>query len=89
MVNPVSGSTPRPLDAVRAGETKDVPGTPRPAFAPDKPSTPAARLSALGPPIDLNRVGEIRAAIAQGTYTVDADRLAAAMIALDLSKADR
>lgn len=46
--------------------------------------TPAARLAALGPPIDLNRVGEIRAAIAQSRYNVDADRLAAAMIALDL-----
>jgi negative regulator of flagellin synthesis FlgM len=47
-------------------------------------STPAARLASLGPPIDINRVTEIRAAIAEGRYTVDADRLAAAMLALDL-----
>ena len=46
--------------------------------------TPAARFAKLGPPIDVNRVNEIRAAIAGGSYTVDADRLAAAMLALDL-----
>jgi anti-sigma28 factor (negative regulator of flagellin synthesis) len=46
--------------------------------------TPAARFARLGPPIDVNRVNEIRAAIAGGSYTVDADRLAAAMLALDL-----
>lgn len=46
--------------------------------------TPAARFAKLGPPIDVTRVGEIRAAIANGSYTVDADRLAAAMLALDL-----
>lgn len=47
-------------------------------------STPAARFARLGPPIDVTRVSEIRAAIANGSYTVDADRLAAAMLALDL-----
>lgn len=46
--------------------------------------TPAARFAKLGPPVDVNRVSEIRAAIAGGSYTVDADRLAAAMLALDL-----
>jgi negative regulator of flagellin synthesis FlgM len=46
--------------------------------------TPAARFAKLGPPIDVTRVSEIKAAIATGNYTVDADRLAAAMLALDL-----
>ncbi len=50
--------------------------------------TPAARFAKLGPPIDVNRVNEIRAAIAGGRYTVDADRLAAAMLALDLPARD-
>lgn len=50
--------------------------------------TPAARLAKLGPPIDVTRVGEIRAAIANGSYTVDADRLAAAMLALDVPEAN-
>ncbi len=51
-------------------------------------STPAGRFAKLGPPIDVNRVSEIRAAIADGSYTVDADRLAAAMLALDLPARD-
>ncbi len=50
----------------------------------ERGDTPAARLAKLGPPIDLTRVNEIRAAIANGSYTVEADRLAAAMLALDL-----
>ncbi len=45
---------------------------------------PAARFAKLGPPIDVTHVSEIKAAIASGSYTVDADRLAAAMLALDL-----
>ena len=50
----------------------------------ERGDTPAARFAKLGPPIDVTRVSEIRAAIANGSYTVDADRLAAAMLALDL-----
>ena len=50
----------------------------------DTGSTPAARIAKLGPPIDVTRVNEIRAAIASGNYTVDSDRLAEAMLALDL-----
>lgn len=51
--------------------------------------TPAARFAKLGPPIDVTRVSEIRAAIANGSYTVDADRLAEAMLALDLPEKDK
>lgn len=55
----------------------------------ERGDTPAARLAKLGPPIDVTRVNEIRAAIASGSYTVDADRLAVAMLALDLPEAGK
>jgi negative regulator of flagellin synthesis FlgM len=86
MVSPISSSGTGAVDSqrlVNLGAAKPVARTLKnPASVCD--ATPAARLRALGPPIDTNRVEEIRAAIANGNYTVDADRLAAAMIALDL-----
>jgi negative regulator of flagellin synthesis FlgM len=39
-----------------------------------------------GPPVDAARVSAIRAAIAEGRYPVDADRIAESMIALDLPR---
>ena len=41
-------------------------------------------LVAGGPPVDSARVASIRAAIAEGRYAVDADAIAARMMALDL-----
>jgi len=41
-------------------------------------------LVAGGPPVDSAKVARIRAAIAEGRYPVDADRIAERMIALDL-----
>lgn len=41
-------------------------------------------LVASGPPVDSAKVARIRAAIADGRYPVDADRIAERMIALDL-----
>ena len=46
--------------------------------------TPAARMAALGAPIDSDRIAEIRAAIASGNYPVDPARIADRMLALDL-----
>lgn len=37
-----------------------------------------------GPPVDSAKVASIRAAIAEGRYPVDANRIASRMIALDL-----
>lgn len=37
-----------------------------------------------GPPVDSAKVAAIRAAIAEGRYPVDADRIADRMLALDL-----
>jgi negative regulator of flagellin synthesis FlgM len=45
-----------------------------------------ADLVASGPPVDSDKVARIRAAIAAGNYPVDANRIAEAMIALDLPK---
>jgi flagellar biosynthesis anti-sigma factor FlgM len=80
MVNPVGRSGIGPLDPMRTSPKAPVTRDARV----DGSATPASRFARLGPPIDVNRVGEIRAAIANGSYTVDADRLAAAMLALDL-----
>ena len=46
--------------------------------------------AAAGPPFDAERVREISAAIAEGRYRIDPERVAAAMLALDLpAKAGR
>lgn len=84
MVNPISNLGSSPIDTARTTAPIAVPVDAKPAAKAEREPTPAVRLTRLGPPIDMNRVGEIRSAIANGSYTVDADRLAAAMIALDL-----
>lgn len=48
---------------------------------------PAGDLAAAGPPVDAGRVAAIRAAIADGSYTVDPDAIAGRMIDLDLPPA--
>lgn len=85
MVNPVSSLFVGTTNAAQSAGVK-ARATDRGSRAvqPDSVGSAVASLARLGPPVDLNRVSEIRAAIAQGVYTVDADRLAAAMLALDL-----
>ncbi|RVT43347.1 flagellar biosynthesis anti-sigma factor FlgM [Sphingobium algorifonticola] len=46
--------------------------------------SPAARMAAEGAPIDMDRIGAIKAAIASGNYPVDADAIAQKMLDLDL-----
>ncbi len=84
MLTPIANSGPSRIDPQRVASSLParIDGqTNRPV---QESNTPAARFARLGPPIDVTRVSEIRAAIANGSYTVDADRLAAAMLALDL-----
>jgi negative regulator of flagellin synthesis FlgM len=40
----------------------------------------AAALARQGPPVDYARIAQIKQAIATGTYTVDADRIAATLL---------
>ncbi len=47
-------------------------------------ASPAAEMAAAGPPIDAERIAAIRAAIAEGRYPVDPEKIAERMIALDL-----
>lgn len=89
MISPISSSAPGAVDAPRVGKSARTPDASKGGGrVDDAQATPAARLASLGPPIDVTRVGEIKAAIASGSYTVDADRLAAAMLALDLPPKD-
>jgi negative regulator of flagellin synthesis FlgM len=44
-------------------------------------------MAAAGPPVNAEKVEAIRAAIAEGRYSVDADKIAERMIALDLRPA--
>ena len=48
------------------------------------PATPAAEMAASGAPVDSEKVAAIRAAIAEGRYPVDPDKIAEKMLALDL-----
>ncbi len=47
-------------------------------------ATPVAAMAAQGAPMDTAKVAAIRAAIAEGRYPVDPDRIAAAMVEIDL-----
>ena len=46
----------------------------------------ASEIVSAGPPIDSDKVAAIRAAIAENRYPVDADKIAQAMIDLDLPR---
>jgi negative regulator of flagellin synthesis FlgM len=52
--------------------------------APSQSPSTVAALAAKGAPIDTSRVAAIRAGIADGSYKVDPDAIAARMIADDL-----
>jgi negative regulator of flagellin synthesis FlgM len=57
------------------------------ALARSRPDTVGGALGELvasGPPVDSAKVAAIRAAIAEGRYPVDPDKIAERMIALDL-----
>lgn len=46
--------------------------------------SPAARMAAEGAPVDAARIAEIKAAIANGDYPVDPEKIAEKMLDLDL-----
>ena len=43
----------------------------------------ASQLAALGPPADLDRIAEVRKAIAQGQYKIDPDAISKAILNFD------
>src|SRR3546814_5992138 len=45
--------------------------------------SPESRMAAEGAPVDMDRVAAIKAAIANGNYPVDPDKIAARMMNLD------
>ena len=51
------------------------------------PSSAASAMAAAGAPVDSAKVAAIRAAIAEGRYPVDPDKIAQSMIDLDLMPA--
>ena len=73
---PLSG--PRALSAADVARAGDVRATPAPT-APQHMSL-AAALAHEGPPFDAEKVAALRAAIADGTYTINLGRLADGMI---------
>lgn len=48
------------------------------------PASASGAMAAEGAPVDSGKVAAIRAAIAEGRYPVDPDKIAASMVALDL-----
>lgn len=88
MVTTIGSCGPGPLDLTRLGSA--VPPTAEmrnggPAGAAGAVAkTPAARLAALGAPVDADRIATLRAAIAEGRYKIDPEAIATAMIASDL-----
>ncbi|MGE5721208.1 MAG: flagellar biosynthesis anti-sigma factor FlgM [Sphingomonadales bacterium] len=76
-IQPAAQGTGRASGAGKAG----APSPERPAFG---GSSIVADLARMGPPVDADKVSAIRAAIAGGRYPVNPDRIAEAMLALDL-----
>jgi flagellar biosynthesis anti-sigma factor FlgM len=84
MVDAIGSSGVSRLDPARASPRAKIGDGDRKVPTSDGNATLAARFARLGPPINVTRVAEVKAALAEGSYTVDADRLAVAMLALDL-----
>ena len=76
------------LELIRGGAEKassaGAVGAAQPERSASAPANPAAEMAAEGAPVDMGKVAAIRAAIAEGRYPVDPDKIAASMIALDL-----
>ena len=88
MIDGISRSGAGRLEPVRSGvERSEAPGKTADAAGRRElgaAANPLAEMAAAGPPVDGGKVAAIRAAIAEGRYPVDPQRIAAAMLALDL-----
>jgi negative regulator of flagellin synthesis FlgM len=90
MIDPVHMGPVKPAGAEPAGGGAEVRRlTPRdlgkPVEAPSSATLPrlldlVADLAHLGPPVDYARIAQVRRAIADGSYKIDADALAKAIV---------
>ncbi|CAA9539590.1 MAG: hypothetical protein AVDCRST_MAG23-1781 [uncultured Sphingosinicella sp.] len=79
-LGPVGGSAER---AASVGKSAAVGTSSRSVSG---PANLAGEMAAAGAPVDADKVAAIRAAIAEGRYPVDPDKIARSMIELDLLK---
>lgn len=90
MVDGIGKSGTGRIDAQRAALGKAAAAAPVATVANGARSTnvggAVADLVASGPPVDSDKVAQIRAAIAAGRYPVDPGKIAEAMVALDLPR---
>lgn len=80
---PVADATNGPAPAPQPVARPARPASPERPAAADNPVSVAAVVEAIiaqGPPIDLDKIARVRADIARGTYVLDPDRIAAAMV---------
>ncbi len=73
----VRGSTERGAPVGQAGGSLSQSGA-------SGASNPVAAMASQGAPVDSAKVAAVRAAIAEGRYPINPDKIAAAMIDLDL-----
>jgi negative regulator of flagellin synthesis FlgM len=87
MIEQIGKSIQARLEQVRAQAPKPA-AVPTAGAAPAEQAqplaNPASALAAEGAPVDSAKVAALRAAIANGSYRIDPDAIAAKMIALDL-----
>ncbi|WCT73635.1 flagellar biosynthesis anti-sigma factor FlgM [Sphingomonas naphthae] len=87
MIDGLGKVQPPRLDVVRGPEIKKtaaVSGAAAAATEQADTPKPAADMAAHGAPVDSAKVARIKAAIADGSYTVNADAIAAKMIEQDI-----
>ena len=82
---PASRIDPVRTRAAEQGGTTPAGVAPKPRASAE---TALSQMLADGPPVDSDRVAELRAKIADGSYTVDPRAIADKMIALDLGPRD-
>lgn len=86
MINNVGESGMSRIETVRTSLERGAPvakaGSSLDRNRAEAPVSAAAEMAAKGPPIDADKVAAIRAAIAEGRYPVQPDRIADAMIDL-------
>ena len=87
MITGIGATGGRPLEQLRTDKAAPK-AAPAPATTVDEsdatPVSAASELAAAGAPVDLGKIAQIKAGIANGSYKADPDAIAAKMIALDL-----